>query len=353
MSGWGQMESKMNKLAGCLLGGAVGDALGLAYEGLGPARIARLSRGVLRFRVFPGVGIVSDDTEHAALTTQALWLARGDADRFERILSWRLRGWFAALPPGIGLATGRAMIKLWLGFPPGRNAVRSAGNGPAMRAAAVGVFFRDQPDALREHVARATRLTHDDPRALAGAQIVALGAMLAAQGEVNAASFARMIKPCLASEGEGMDDFRKTMENVFDSLSADECTEAFCRRQGWERGVQGYIVHTVAAAVHAWLGNPDDLESALDAIIYSGGDTDSTAAIVGGLVGAGVGGDRLPAAYLAALKDWPWHAGRLRRLALGETSAVRMPFWPLMLLRNLLLLVLVLGHGLRRALPPY
>lgn len=351
------MKDHADVLAGCLLGGAIGDALGLAYEGIGPRRIARLSPGPLRFRVWPGRAIVSDDTEHAAFTAQALILGGGDAVQFERALARRLRGWFAALPPGIGLATGRALIKLWLGVPPGRNAVRSAGNGPAMRAAILGAWFRDDRQALLEHVRIATRLTHDDARALAGAQIIALGAMLAARGEADPRSMAEAIAPVLAVAGEGMADFRRLMADTFTSVAAREETTAFCMRQGWQRGVQGYIVHTVAAAIHAWLSHPADLEAALAAIIRSGGDTDSTAAIVGGLVGAGTGTEGLPAERIACLQDWPWNSHRLRTLGpamvTAQYGAATFPCWPLLLLRNLVLLIVVLGHGFRRLLPPY
>jgi hypothetical protein len=54
----------------------------------------------------------------------------------------RLRGWLLSLPAGIGFATLRAILKLWLGFPLNRSGVYSAGNGPAMRVAVIGAFFR-------------------------------------------------------------------------------------------------------------------------------------------------------------------------------------------------------------------
>ncbi|TVS08433.1 MAG: hypothetical protein EA424_28605 [Planctomycetaceae bacterium] len=42
------------------------------------------------------------------------------------------------LPAGVGMATARACLKLWLGFPPKRSGVDSAGNGPAMGKAVLG-----------------------------------------------------------------------------------------------------------------------------------------------------------------------------------------------------------------------
>ena len=50
---------------GCLMGTAVGDALGLPYEGLSPRRGARMFPDLDRYHLLPGYGMVSDDTEHA------------------------------------------------------------------------------------------------------------------------------------------------------------------------------------------------------------------------------------------------------------------------------------------------
>lgn len=63
-------------LAGSLLGAAVGDALGLPYEGLSPRRAARLLGPPDRHRLLGGRGMVSDDAEHACMTAFAR-LSRG------------------------------------------------------------------------------------------------------------------------------------------------------------------------------------------------------------------------------------------------------------------------------------
>ena len=120
---------------GCLVGAAVGDAIGLPYEGLSPRRAARLFPGPLRHRLLPGRGMVSDDTEHACFTARALVLAGGDVDAFGRILASSLRWWLAGLPAGVGLATLRALARSCVGFGPERSGVTSAGAGPAGLAA--------------------------------------------------------------------------------------------------------------------------------------------------------------------------------------------------------------------------
>lgn len=59
-------------ILGCLIGTAVGDALGLPYEGISPRRAARMFGPPTRFRFLSGRGMVSDDTEHTVLVAESL-----------------------------------------------------------------------------------------------------------------------------------------------------------------------------------------------------------------------------------------------------------------------------------------
>jgi ADP-ribosylglycohydrolase len=157
------------------LGTAVGDALGLPYEGLSPRRAERLYGPPGRYRLVFSRGMVSDDTEHACLTAQALIASGGDEARFAREVARRLRRWLLGLPAEAGRATLWTCARLWLGFGPGRSGVRSAGNGPAMRAAILGAAV-EELDRLRSLVRVSTRVTHTDPRVETGALVIALAA---------------------------------------------------------------------------------------------------------------------------------------------------------------------------------
>jgi ADP-ribosylglycohydrolase len=118
---------------------AVGDALGLPREDLSRRRAAKLYGGPpLRHRFAFGRGMISDDTEHAIMTAEALLLTGRDLPRFTAALAWRLRLWLLGIPAGIGLATLRATLKLCLGWSPEHSGVWSAGSGPAMRAPMIG-----------------------------------------------------------------------------------------------------------------------------------------------------------------------------------------------------------------------
>jgi ADP-ribosyl-[dinitrogen reductase] hydrolase len=90
-----------DRIAGVILGTAVGDAPGLPREGLSRRRAARLfGDPPLRHSFLFGRGMASDDTEHTCMTGQALLRAPEDVDVFARSLAWRLRFWLLGLPAG-------------------------------------------------------------------------------------------------------------------------------------------------------------------------------------------------------------------------------------------------------------
>lgn len=63
-------------LIGCLLGTAIGDAIGLPFEGLSRGRVQRMVTGPLFHRFLFGRGFCSDDTEHTCMVAQALLTTR-------------------------------------------------------------------------------------------------------------------------------------------------------------------------------------------------------------------------------------------------------------------------------------
>ena len=344
-------------LYGALVGCAVGDALGIAYENLSPRRVLRLFPDPTRYHLLPSMGLISDDAEQAMMTLRALACSGGAPERFLGLLATELRVWLATLPAGIGLSTARAGIRLWLGVSLQRSGVHSAGNAPALRGAILGVALADEPERRASLTRLATRLTHTDPKAEAGAHFCADLAALAAHSAgapLPADALRQRIDACPA-------ELREPLHAALASVEAGQSTEAFAQSQGWRRGVSGYIVHTAAAALHAWLRSPDDFVQAAAALVRCGGDTDSTAALLGIWMGAHLGEQVVPDALLARLKDPLARPDAMRALAAATARAVqsatpqpvRRPLYPLRLGRNLLFLALVIAHLLRRALPPY
>ena len=364
MSNVGPKEhSPQSALAGCLLGTAVGDAIGLPMEGMSRRRGARVFPDPGRYHFILGKGFCSDDTEHACMTAQALVRALALAPQartaaFRRSLGWRMRFWLLGFPAGVGLATGRGIIKLWLGFPARNAGVYSAGNGPAMRAPVLGVACGEDENLLRELVRASTRLTHTDPKAEQAALAAALAAHHAAtHHKIDPQAYLAQIAAALAQEGKELMDQLRAAQT---SAARGESTQQFAASLGCEKGVSGYAFHTVPVVIHAWFAHPRDFRQAVLALVGCGGDTDTGAAIVGGIVGAAVGVEGIPGSWREDLAEWPrsvsWIRSLATRLAAVKRGESGKPLWlnPLfLLLRNLLFLVVVLGHGFRRLLPPY
>jgi ADP-ribosylglycohydrolase len=349
-----------DRLVGCLLGAAVGDALGLPREGLSRQRGLRLfGSAPLEHRFLFGRGLISDDAEHACMVAQALLEADGAPQLFARSLSRRLRGWLLGLPAGIGLATLKAIIKLWLGWSPQRSGVYSAGNGPAMRAPLVGAYAAGNDRLLAQLVKASTAITHTDPRAEKGALLIALAAQHGVLfGPVeDVPAFLAGLRQHATDEGlrENIDALG---EHLWRAATAQELAQAL----GLANGVSGFINHTVPVALFCWLRYPTDFRQAVEEVILLGGDTDTTGAIVGGLMGATLGAEAIPDEWLDRLADWPRSVAWMRRLGErlaeslsgeGEPAGPLPLFWPGLLPRNMLFTATVLYHASRRLLPPY
>lgn len=356
-----QCPTKTDAIIGCLLGTAVGDSLGLCCEGMSKRRQRRIYPELNGHNFILGKGMTSDDTEHACMVAQALIVSGGDEQAFERNLAWRLRFWLLGLPGGIGFATLRAIVKLWLGFPTDQSGVFSAGNGPAMRSPILGVCYGYDTKVLRELVRASTRMTHTDPKAEFGAVAVAVAAHLASQGSeegVSPKEYDHALQRVLEPEANGLLELiRRTVMSV----EAGQTTESFAEELGLNTGVSGYMYHTVPVVLHAWLRHQNDYRSAISDVIRCGGDTDTTAAILGGIVGSRVGKAGIPQEWVDGLGEWPrstsWIEKLGKRLAEVCPQGIRQRALPIpvygLFLRNLFFMSIVLVHGFRRLLPPY
>jgi ADP-ribosylglycohydrolase len=375
-----ELHALEKAMAGCLLGTAVGDALGLPMEGLTPTRQHRMFPHWDGFRLIFGRGMVSDDTEHTCFVAQSLLDAGGDVVVFEKQLTRHLRLWLMGIPAGIGLATLKATAKLCMGVPSSRSGVRSAGNGPAMRSAILGVCLGDDPEKLVKFARRSTRITHTDPKAEIGALAVAMAAHIASTadavsadavsadavsaGAVSAGAFRsafdHVARIAFPQPNAAVDEFLSLFEQAAASSARGESALEFAQSIGCRRGVSGYVYHTVPAVMQVWLRFPDDYRAGVTEIIRAGGDTDSTAAIVGALIGARVAQEGIPNEWLTGLWEWPrsvtWMRSIARELARARNgelaSTVPLASWQIPS-RNLIFTSTVLAHGFRRLLPPY
>ncbi len=313
-------------------------------------------KGRYRQRFLFGQGMMSDDTEHAFFVGQALLANPRDAEQFGAALSWKLRLWLLGVPAGIGLATLKSILRLWFGVPFDRSGVKSAGNGAAMRAPLLGLFFANDEDALKRFVTASSRITHNDERALAGALAVALAARAAAATMAAHDAFVASLE-LLCDDAE----WQSAIKSLAAGLAASESVTQFAERLGREHGVTGFVCHSVPLAIYAWLRHRHDFKTTITECIACGGDTDTTAAIAGALAGTDVGIAGIPEEWRIGICEWPRTLSVLDQLAthLAEACESGNPqpavryFWPGLALRNGLFALVVLAHGFRRLLPPF
>ena len=358
-------STNKNAFIGCLLGTAVGDSLGLPYEGLSARRARKLLPDTSKHHLLLGKGMVSDDTEHACFVAQALIGSQGDVSKFQKVLARSLRWWLLALPAGVGFATARSILKLWLGFSPKNSGVFSAGNGPAMRSSILGVAFAHDADSLKRHVKASTEITHSDPKAYYAALAVAIAAGDGVSDVTRAESswqkdYLQKLKVFMREKDA--QEFHELAERAARSAANDEPVATFAERIGSKNGISGYSYHTVPCALQVWFKHGDDFEQGLQEVIRAGGDTDTAGAIFGGIVAASAGKAGIPERWLSNIIEWPRTISWMERLGSAtaqatseQVSKVPCPryFVPGVLLRNVFFLVIVLAHGFRRLLPPY
>ncbi|MBZ9991066.1 ADP-ribosylglycohydrolase family protein [Mesorhizobium sp. BH1-1-5] len=187
--------ASMDRAMGALIGGALGDALGMPTQLLSPARIAELYGHVEDF-VAPAAdhpvskglpaGAITDDTEQALLLGRILVES---GERFDHarwvnaLLDWerdvKARGSYDLLGP----STKRAIDAINSGVPAEEAGRSGDTNGAAMRIAPVGIMMPPEPlDALVAKVAQTCRATHNTSIAIASASAVAAAVSLGVSG---------------------------------------------------------------------------------------------------------------------------------------------------------------------------
>lgn len=353
--------SQQSRFRGVLLGTAVGDAVGLPAEGISRRLVAKRFPRPWRHRLLWRYGMLSDDTEQTLLLSQALLAYPDSPQRFARHLGWGLRLWLMLLPAGIGIATGRAIFRLWVGFSPHRSGVNSAGNGATMRVAPVGALFNNDEQRMAEYVSASTLITHRDPRAYIGALAVARVCGWSLRTEATTAPGLDQYMDMLRSCGEENDEWQQLMDAMHQGLAEGIAVQQFADRLGQQKGISGYVFRTVPMALFAWYRHFGNFEETVSSVLDCGGDTDTAGAIVGAMAGAVVGEEGIPQEWVSGIRDWPRGttlitqvADRLATLAYnGQSPGTVSIFWPALLPRNLFFLFIVLMHGFRRLLPPY
>ncbi len=295
----------LDRATGALLGAAAGDALGVPYEGrmpVGPGGPEMLGGGL--GRLTPGQW--SDDTEMACVIAQVAATAsdlrlKGALDE----IAAGFRAWYDDSPPDIGIQTRDVLSRT----APGPDIAermrtasaalhartgRTAGNGSLMHTSPVALAHLGNTDAIAAAARAVSELTHFDP--VAGDACVLW---------------------CLAIEHAvrtGDLDIRVGLQHV-DPMWGPLLDEAEHKQPDYYAHNNGWVV---AALLGAWsaITSTNSFEGGVIVAVEGGGDTDTVAAIAGGLLGARYGGSTIPFGWRRILHGWPGLRARdLSRLA--------------------------------------
>jgi poly(ADP-ribose) glycohydrolase ARH3 len=288
----------LDRVRGCLLGGALGDALGAPFEGS-----PRVTEQQVTHHLRSSVALTwTDDTALQLATADYLagledWRSFDD-DEHARALA---RAWAREPDRGYG-SSPPSIFATVLDGGDWRAAARTAfsgtgslGNGGAMRAAPLGALPA-APETTGALARRMAAVTHAHPIGLDGAVLVALTARTLLR-------LPRSVPP----------DAPRLVGECGPHLRTTEVGQALLALPGTVQmadpvevaRITGHGVsaqEAACAALAAFLHHPEDPVAAIAFAVRMGGDTDTIAAIAGSLGGAAAGASALPRALLERLE---------------------------------------------------
>ena len=319
------MAKRIDKVRGSMIGGAVGDALGYQIEfhhGVTPKMVTRFNGGT---------GVISDDTQMTLFTACGLlW----------RQTRWHLRG-IAILPPeaiylayldwlGTQQKVDDHTSVSWIKDIPELNVLRdpgltclsslesgkagtlgepindSKGCGGVMRIAPIALYLNE--DVIGDFSAKSCALTHGHPLAILSAYTLGLIIYYALSDYTIEKAVKTAIQKMNEWVAEGVDKDQKLIKLRYKNEKI-ELTELFNKaiklaksniedQDAIRRLGKGWVAdEAVAIAIYCSIKYQDNFENAIVAAANHDGDSDSTAAITGNIVGARVGYKNIPNYY--------------------------------------------------------
>lgn len=325
----------LDKYRGCLIGGAAGDALGYAVEFLQSEAILKKygTKGITEYDLVDGVAQISDDTQMTLFTANGLLVGttRG-----------RMRGIMAPYPAYIfqcyeewldtqipedskqekfhtswlyhvpelhhSRAPGSTCINALAKGEPGSVAKpinNSKGCGGLMRVAPIGLYFKDRPRSPLEIDrigAETAALTHGHELGYLPAAAFVHIIHRIVHDPLATLHFAVQDSMSALSElfpdAKHLDELLALMQRAID-LSAKEYDDLDAIRELGE----GWVAEeTLAIAIYCALKYESDFNQALIAAVNHDGDSDSTGAVTGNILGAHLGLNKIPEKYLYGLE---------------------------------------------------
>ena len=260
---------RVQSLYGCLIGGAIGDAVGSYYEGQANVKS-------VEFDVINGI---TDDTQLTLATCESI-IDSGHVSAesiAKKMLEWYNKGKLS----GLGSGTLKALRDLQVGAHwalSGRSGEYAAGNGAAMRIAPLAFFVNVETD--KTLIRDICNITHKNDEAYVGclAIVHALHCIIAEKWNPGQ-SLLDLIIPELPDTG------------VRDNLLRLQIAPSLTIRDAAQLiGTSGHVVESVPFSIFAAQKIMEHkFEDILSEIILCGGDTDTNSSLAGNIMGAAIG----------------------------------------------------------------
>jgi len=342
------MEEKVyiNKIRGSLVGGAIGDALGYPVEFMGYDYIIDKygGKGITRFELNNGLALISDDTQMTLFTANGILNAYSYL-KGHGIMRWPLSyirdayvEWYKTQyeePSGIQNATCRLceIDELYSERAPGttcmgalRNIMyhkrvqnESKGCGGIMRVSPIALYGAVHNIGIEDTTllaCDAARITHQHPLGFLSAGIFAyfLYELVRKDDPIDMVwgkstlkhgfEVLRSLKDDYSKEnyaeqvGRYIDELQRGTEGVLDFVSNGlSDVDAIHQLGGGWTGEEAWYI-----ALFCTMRHLDNFENAVCAAVNHSGDSDSTGAICGNLMGTIVGYDVIPDYYKSCLE---------------------------------------------------
>jgi len=291
-----------NKYTGCMLGAAIGDALGKQNEGVRREEILKMGyiKDYGRAPIgSPGeklrAGQYTDDTEQMLVLADSLIECNGlDVNDFaQKIAKW---GKAAINDPVkksfVGPSSALAIERLNSGLSWKESGSDIPSCGSSMRVAPIGLFY-DDPDDVESNASFSSIPTHNSKSAIAGAVAVAI-AVRCALDEMDCTEI--ILQTCART-------------SKYDARLAGKIELSYKRRNidpdkvFSELGTSYLVYDTVPCAFYCFSRHFKEPEKAIIEAVNAGGDTDSIGCITGALCGALHGIFSFPKKWIKGLEN--------------------------------------------------
>ena len=325
----------IDKFRGCLIGGAAGDALGYAVEFLDEETIFSHygKNGITEYNLVSGVAEISDDTQMTLFTANGLLLGttrgmtRGIMGSYPSYIALCYEDWlrtqykkypltkesthswlvnvpelFNCRAPG---GTCLTAIKNGANGTIDKPVNRSKGCGGVMRVAPIGLYFdteRRTIDEIDMIGAEAAAITHGHELGyIPAAGLVHIIQLLSHNEDVSLLDAVLDMKDALQRQFSDR-VYLSEQINLIDraiALSKEDIDDL----DAIEELGEGWVAEeTLAIAIYCSLKYQDDFDKAIIASVNHGGDSDSTGAVTGNILGAYLGLKGIPQKYLDNLE---------------------------------------------------